>query len=137
MLSGFPPPSLSSQHRSTHILPGRAMSPPLPRLPFPLPSHTPSWYAGHMAAALRDLPALLRDVDLVLEARDARLPLTSVNPALDEVVSAAWGGAGSAGRQGEGWRGRKRKVVVYTKRDLAERRFEQVRVRHCSRHDRS
>lgn len=88
-----------------------------------------------MAKALRDLPALLRDVDLVLEARDARLPLTSVNPALDEAVESAWGGQSHAGPSGSasgpaggqvGRRGRKRKVVVYTKRDLAERRFEQV-----------
>jgi hypothetical protein len=82
-----------------------------------------------MARSLRLLPALLRDVDVVLEARDARLPLTSVNPVWEEAVATAWGAdyAGAGGVGVGGWqRGRKRKLVVYTKRDLAERRFEKV-----------
>ncbi|WOO84691.1 Mitochondrial ribosome-associated GTPase 1 [Vanrija pseudolonga] len=93
----------------------------LPRLLFPFPTRTPSWFAGHMARSLRELPALLDEVDLVLEARDSRLPLTSVNPAFDAVLERAWGHSGSGpDRKGKG----KEKIVVYTKRDLAEQRYE-------------
>ncbi|KAL1407081.1 Mitochondrial GTPase 1 [Vanrija albida] len=93
----------------------------LPRLLFPFPTRTPSWFAGHMARSLRELPALLDEVDLVLEARDSRLPLTSVNPAFDAVLERAWGHCGSGpDRKGKG----KEKIVIYTKRDLAEARYE-------------
>lgn len=39
----------------------------------------PSWYPGHMRQFVRLLPALLSRTDVVLELRDARLPLTSIN----------------------------------------------------------
>lgn len=39
----------------------------------------PSWYPGHMRQFLRNLPALLGRTDVVLELRDSRLPLTSIN----------------------------------------------------------
>ncbi|KAI0035829.1 P-loop containing nucleoside triphosphate hydrolase protein [Vararia minispora EC-137] len=38
-----------------------------------------SWYPGHMTQFARMLPALLTRTDIVLELRDARLPLTSIN----------------------------------------------------------
>ena len=44
-----------------------------------LPAPT-SWYPGHMTQFTRMLPALLRRTDVVLELRDSRLPLTSINP---------------------------------------------------------
>ena len=47
-------------------------------LPPPLPPPQ-SWYPGHMTQFSRILPALLARTDVVLELRDARLPLTSVN----------------------------------------------------------
>ena len=70
---------------------------------------------------------------MVIEVRDARLPLTSVNPAFEQALSRAWGyQTVSAGldRKGKGKEvdGGKEKVVVYTKRDLAERRYEEVRL---------
>lgn len=43
----------------------------------------PSWYPGHMKTFVRMLPALLSRTDVVLELRDARLPLTSVNSAFE------------------------------------------------------
>jgi ribosome biogenesis GTPase A len=95
-----------------------------PRLRFPFPGRTPSWFAGHMARSLNQLPTLLKDIDLVIEARDARLPLTSVNAAFDDVLKQSWGLDGRA--SGANQRG---KVVVYTKRDLAESRYEQVSLR--------
>jgi ribosome biogenesis GTPase A len=49
-----------------------------PLLPTP-----PSWYPGHMAQFAKALPALLTKTDVVLELRDARLPLTSINGTLE------------------------------------------------------
>jgi hypothetical protein len=98
----------------------------LPRATFPFPHRTPSWFAGHMARSLRDLPSLLEDIDLVIEARDARLPLTSVNGAFDSVLEKVWGYLKEDKlRSMEGGHG-KEKIVVYTKRDLAEQKYEEV-----------
>lgn len=107
--------------------------PPIMAAAFPLPSRIPSWFAGHMASSLRTLPSVLQNIDMVIEVRDARLPLTSVNPAFEQALSRAWGyQTVSAGldRKGKGREvdGGKEKVVVYTKRDLAERRYEEVRL---------
>ncbi len=60
------------------------------------------WYPGHMAKAKRLLSAQLAKVDLVVELCDARLPLSSRNPALDELIR------------------RKRRVLLLCKADLAE-----------------
>lgn len=110
-----------------------------------------------MARSLRQLPTLLQeDIDIVLEARDARLPLSGVNSGLASVVRRSWGQAQTAlpsytgspdsrvpiGAGPSTWagatsaylgdadgkgKGRMReRVVVYTKRDLADGRFEEV-----------
>lgn len=98
-----------------------------PRLRFPFPARTPSWFAGHMARSLNELPNLLKDIDLVIEARDARLPLTSVNSAFDDVLRTSWGlQSNDAGRIMDVKGKQREKLVVYTKRDLAESRFEKV-----------
>lgn len=93
----------------------------IPRATFTFPARTPSWFIGHMAKSLRDLPSLLEDIDLVIEARDARLPLTSNNGAFDAALEQSWGHKGLSGK-GKG----KEKLVVYTKRDLAEEKYEEV-----------
>lgn len=51
----------------------------LQHVPFPVLPAPPSWYPGHMTQFTRLLPTLLRRTDVVLELRDARLPLTSIN----------------------------------------------------------
>ena len=98
-----------------------------------------------MVKSLRDMGSLLRDIDMVIEARDSRLPLTSINGAFDAMLERVWGWTGGSnaeellngkeqvqwrGIQGEGRRdtgGRRReKLVVYTKRDLAEEKYEKV-----------
>lgn len=57
-------------------------------------------------------------VDLVIETRDARMPLTSTNPAFEQLLNSAGGrGAGIAKR-----------LIVYNKADLAQECFEEVRV---------
>ena len=74
---------------------------------------------------------LLEDIDLVIEARDARLPLTSMNGAFDDLLAETWGPlwndptsgvVGKVDRKGV----MREKVIVYTKRDLAEEKYEQV-----------
>ncbi|KAK1926046.1 P-loop containing nucleoside triphosphate hydrolase protein [Papiliotrema laurentii] len=102
----------------------------LPRPSFAYPQRTASWYAGHMAKSLRQIGELLDDIDLVIEARDARLPLTSINRAFDDLLGQVWGPrwedkdgdvVGMVDRKGK----LREKVVVYTKRDLAEEKYEQ------------
>lgn len=43
-----------------------------------------NWYPGHMAKALREIKQKLKMVDIVLEIRDARVPLASGNRSFDE-----------------------------------------------------
>ncbi|KAI0631018.1 P-loop containing nucleoside triphosphate hydrolase protein [Trametes polyzona] len=51
----------------------------LTHIPFPPLPAPPSWFPGHMLQFQRTLPTLLNKTDVVLELRDARLPLTSIN----------------------------------------------------------
>ncbi|KAI0676548.1 P-loop containing nucleoside triphosphate hydrolase protein [Trametes maxima] len=51
----------------------------LTHIPFPPLPAPPSWFPGHMLQFQRMLPTLLNKTDVVLELRDARLPLTSIN----------------------------------------------------------
>ncbi|WP_366921638.1 ribosome biogenesis GTPase YlqF [Metallumcola ferriviriculae] len=60
------------------------------------------WYPGHMAKAERKIKEALTLVDLVVELRDARAPLASSNPRLDELA------------------GIKPRLVILNKQDLAE-----------------
>ncbi|KAK5135543.1 hypothetical protein LTR08_005178 [Meristemomyces frigidus] len=78
------------------------MPPPfLPRLVFPTLDSLPrSYYLGHHAAGLAKMRTMLSQIDLVIECRDYRIPLTSRNPMFEESL---------AGRE---------RVVVYTKMDL-------------------
>ena len=44
------------------------------------------WFPGHMTKALREIEASLKMVDLVLELCDARIPVSSRNPKVKEIV---------------------------------------------------
>ena len=46
-----------------------------------------NWFPGHMNKALKQIKSRLKLVDLILEIRDARVPLTSSNFALDEILT--------------------------------------------------
>lgn len=59
------------------------------------------WYPGHMAKARRILKKDLNLVDLVVEVIDARIPMSSRNPDLDELL------------------GEKERIIVLNKVDLA------------------
>jgi ribosome biogenesis GTPase A len=63
---------------------------------------TIQWFPGHMAKARRQVEEKMKQVDLVFELLDARLPLSSRNPLIDEVVK------------------EKPRVILLTKSDLAD-----------------
>lgn len=44
------------------------------------------WFPGHMTKALREIEELVKQVDIVLELCDARIPLSSRNPKIAEIV---------------------------------------------------
>lgn len=73
----------------------------IPRSSFPY-DRVINWFPGHMAKGLRLISERLNGVDLVVEVRDARIPLSSVNPNFEKVV------------------GKKPRLIVYNKYDLAD-----------------
>ncbi len=60
------------------------------------------WYPGHMAKAKRLLKEQIKAVDIVIEIRDARIPISSTNQDLIELI------------------GDKPRIVVLNKSDLAD-----------------
>ncbi|KAI9772624.1 MAG: Mitochondrial GTPase [Geoglossum simile] len=76
-------------------------SPFVPRAFFPYLDSLPrSYFLGHHASGLSKMKTMLSSIDLVIECRDYRVPLTSRNPLFEANLS-----------------GRER-LIVYTKRDL-------------------
>ncbi|MGO2083186.1 ribosome biogenesis GTPase YlqF [Vagococcus sp.] len=63
---------------------------------------TIQWFPGHMAKARREVAEKLKLVDLVLEIVDARLPISSRNPMLDNLIQ------------------QKPRIVLLNKADLAD-----------------
>ncbi len=61
-----------------------------------------NWYPGHMAKALREIKKRLQFVDVILEIRDARVPLASGNTNFDETI------------------GNKPKLLVFNKANLVD-----------------
>lgn len=45
------------------------------------------WFPGHMAKARRQVTEKLKLIDVVIELVDARLPLSSRNPMIDEIIT--------------------------------------------------
>ena len=63
---------------------------------------TISWYPGHMAKAKREIEEKLRLVDIVFELIDARIPFSSKNPMVKEILK------------------NKPRLIIMTKSDLAD-----------------
>ncbi|MBQ9279549.1 MAG: ribosome biogenesis GTPase YlqF [Clostridia bacterium] len=59
------------------------------------------WYPGHMARARREIAEAVKLVDVVIELVDARIPVASRNPVLNEII------------------GEKPRIIVLNKADLA------------------
>ncbi|KAF4551531.1 50S ribosome-binding GTPase-like protein 2 [Elsinoe fawcettii] len=73
----------------------------VPRHVFPPPASLPrSYFLGHHRAGLTKMNSMLSQIDLIIECRDYRVPLTSTNPMFESLLQ-----------------GRSR-IVVFTKRDL-------------------
>lgn len=51
-----------------------------------MPSNVIQWFPGHMAKAKRQMEENLKKVDFIIEIRDARMPYSSKNPLIDEMV---------------------------------------------------
>jgi ribosome biogenesis GTPase A len=45
-----------------------------------------NWFPGHMARTYRLLPDQLKKADIFLEVRDSRIPLSSGNAELDNII---------------------------------------------------
>ncbi|KAG0639279.1 P-loop containing nucleoside triphosphate hydrolase protein [Tuber brumale] len=74
----------------------------VPRREFPYPSNLiTSYFLGHHRAGLDRMKQLVSSVDLIIECRDYRVPLSSRNPMFEEALQ------------------EKERLIVYTKRDLA------------------
>ena len=85
----------------------------LPRLVFPTLDSLPrSYFLGHHRAGLNKMKTMLSTIDLIIECRDYRVPLSSRNPLFEENL---------AGRQ---------RLIVYTKQDLGSEGREADRLVH-------
>ncbi|CUA77537.1 hypothetical protein RSOLAG22IIIB_02552 [Rhizoctonia solani] len=91
----------------------------------PLLPIAPSWYPGHMRRFFTRLPELLAQTHIVLEARDSRLPLTSINPEFEAALE-RWKQSRSNGLC--------ERIVVYTKRDLVPKWGEEPLRKALSKH---
>lgn len=60
-----------------------------------------NWYPGHMAKTQREIAEDLKLIDVVLEILDARIPISSRNPSLQELTK------------------QKKKIILFNKCDLA------------------
>lgn len=60
------------------------------------------WYPGHMAKAKREISDSLKLVDVVIEIIDARIPISSRNPILNNII------------------GNKKHIIVLNKADLSD-----------------
>ena len=60
------------------------------------------WYPGHMTKARRMLEDVIKQIDLVVEVRDARVPYSSFNPDIESILK------------------RRMRIVLLNKADLAD-----------------
>ncbi|MCJ1433487.1 Mitochondrial GTPase [Xylographa pallens] len=90
----------------------------LPRLVFPILDSLPrSYFLGHHRAGLNKMKTMLSSIDLIIECRDYRVPLSSRNPLFEENL---------AGRQ---------RLIVYTKQDLGSEGREADKLREATIRD--
>ncbi|MCQ1528020.1 ribosome biogenesis GTPase YlqF [Lutispora saccharofermentans] len=73
------------------------------------------WYPGHMAKARRKIAEELKLVDIVIELIDARIPISSRNPEVDNIV------------------GNKKRIIVLNKSDMADPEINNMWKKHFAR----
>ena len=72
------------------------------------------WYPGHMEKARRQMAESLSHVDLLIELRDARAPLSSANPLIMQMVN------------------QKPHLIILSKADLADDKISQKWITYFS-----
>lgn len=70
------------------------------------------WFPGHMAKARRLMSEHIKSIDCIVEVRDARLPISSANPMLQEL------------------KGNKPTLIVFSKSDLADEKQNEAFKKH-------
>lgn len=65
------------------------------------------WYPGHMTKAIRMMQENIKLIDLMIELVDARIPMSSRNPDIDELA------------------GNKARIILLNKADLADPRYNE------------
>ena len=60
------------------------------------------WFPGHMSKALKEVEEKIKIIDVVIELLDARAPISSINPQLENIIK------------------NKKRLVILTKADLAD-----------------
>ncbi|RDI47478.1 ribosome biogenesis GTPase YlqF [Falsibacillus pallidus] len=73
---------------------------------------TIQWFPGHMAKARREVTEKLKLVDIMYELVDARIPFSSRNPMIDEII------------------GEKQRIVLLTKSDMADKEMTNQWIRY-------
>ena len=82
----------------------------VPRSVFPTLDSLPrSYFLGHHRAGLNKMKTMLNSIDLIIECRDYRVPITSRNPLFEENLAG------------------KERLIVYTKQDLGSKGRQQDR----------
>lgn len=66
-----------------------------------------NWYPGHMYRGMKQLKQNISKIDLFLEIRDSRIPVSSRNYEIDQVISL----------------NQKKKMIVFNKFDLCNKRI--------------
>ncbi|POV98262.1 hypothetical protein PSHT_14121 [Puccinia striiformis] len=87
---------------------------------FRFPSILPTWHLGHMVKAIRDMKQRMKAVDVVIETRDARLPLTSINPIFEEILHSQLSNKTPTSTSTS----EPIRLIVYNKKDLADQDLE-------------
>jgi hypothetical protein len=82
-----------------------------------------------MHRAMREITELTQShsLDLIIETRDARLPLSSINPAFERLLQQQAGHGQGIGARSGGGIGQTKRMIVYNKADLAQECFREVR----------
>lgn len=70
------------------------------------------WFPGHMTKAKRQMEENLKKVDFVIEIRDARIPDSSKNPMLDQLIQ------------------NKPRLILLSKKDKADPQYTQIWISH-------
>ncbi len=80
-----------------------------------LPSASFSWYPGHMAKTKKQIIQDLKLIDVVVEIRDARIPISSHNPDIAQIIK------------------NKKRIIILNKADLADENENKKWVKYFER----